>query len=117
MRNGAKYLLGTLAVTGGIATAALISTPAEANSCFWVDTGQRGSSRCYSDNVQDFNGQTFPNGTPMRAASSYQNTNLIWNDYVYSERNYSGQSQELEDETLGNLDPGIADHLGSYDAN
>lgn len=40
--------------------------------------------------------------------------NTVWNED--SEPNFTGQSQELEDETDGNLNPGINDHLGSFDA-
>jgi hypothetical protein len=116
MRKGAKRLLGALVLTGGVGMAAMISTPANADSCFWVDIGQHGDSRCFSNNVQDFSGMKFPGGTAMSQASSFQNLNWTWNEYVYSEPNYHGQVQELEDETLGNLDRGIADHLYSYDA-
>ena len=116
MKKGAKCLLGTLALAGGVGLATVVSTPAQAESCFWVDIGQHGSSRCFPNNVQDFAGVNFPDGTPMRAASSFENRNWTWNEYVYSEPNYSGQEQELEDETQGNLNAGIADHLGSYDA-
>jgi hypothetical protein len=117
MKKGAKCLLGTLAVVGGVGMATVVSTPAQAESCFWVDIGQHGDSRCFDTNVEDFLGMTFPHGAAMRSASSYQNLNDVWNDYAYSEPHYQGQSQELEDETLGNLKAGIHDHLGSYDAN
>ncbi|MFA1551973.1 peptidase inhibitor family I36 protein [Actinomadura chokoriensis] len=95
----------------------LAATPAQATSCFWEDPGQHGSSRCYDNNVQNFGGQTFPNGHNVQAtASSWRNLNTVWNEIVYSEPNFTGQSQELEDETDGNLNPGINDHLGSFDA-
>jgi hypothetical protein len=117
MKKGAKCLLGTLAVVGGVGMATVVSTPAQAKSCFWVDIGQHGASRCFSDNVSDFAGMNFDNSTtPMSKASSFQNLNWTLNEYVYSLKNYNGQEQELEDETLGNLNSGISDHLGSYDA-
>ncbi|MFI0447446.1 hypothetical protein [Actinomadura sp. 6N118] len=118
MRKGAKRLIGTLALTGGIGVAALASTtPAQAESCFWEKAGQKGSSKCFRDNVQDFRGMTFPNGKPMSSASSWQNKNTVLNEYAYSDPNYGGQEQELEDETSGNLDKGINNTLGSFDAN
>jgi hypothetical protein len=119
MRKGTKRLLGTLTLAGGVGVGALISAaPASANSCFWVDTGQRGASRCFNENVTDFSGMRFNNSTvPMEKASSFQNTNLILNDYAHSEPNYGGVEQELEDETRGNLIRGVNDHLRSYDAN
>ncbi|MFB4311534.1 peptidase inhibitor family I36 protein [Actinomadura sp. GTD37] len=91
--------------------------PAQATSCFWEDPGQQGSSQCYDNNVQNFGGQRFPNGHDVQTtASSWRNLNTVWNEIVYSEPNFTGQSQELEDETDGNLNPGINDHLGSFDA-
>ncbi|GAA1836963.1 MULTISPECIES: peptidase inhibitor family I36 protein [Actinomadura] len=102
-----------------VSTAAWLTAapPAQATSCFWEDPGQQGSSRCYDNNVQDFGGQRFPNGhNVQQTASSWRNLNTVWNEVVYSEPNFTGQSQELEDETDGNLNPGINDHLGSFDA-
>ncbi|TDC06745.1 hypothetical protein [Actinomadura bangladeshensis] len=65
----------------------------------------------------NFGGQRFPNGhNVQQTATSWRNLNTVWNEVVYSEGNFTGQSQELEDETDGNLSPGINDHLGSFDA-
>jgi hypothetical protein len=118
MRKGAKRLLGALVLAGGIGAGTMVSTaPAHAESCFWEDIGRSGSSRCFANNVQDFAGVQFPNGHDIRnTASSWQNLNTIFNEFVYSEPNFTGAEQELEDETFGNLTAGIADHLGSYDA-
>jgi len=113
-----KRVLGTLALGGGMAIAAMAATtPAHATSCFYEDQGQNGSSRCFEDNVQDFRGMKFPNGHDIHdTASSWTNQNTILNEDVYSEPGYQGQNQELEDETSGNLDGGIDNHLGSFDA-
>ena len=115
----AKRLLAGIALTGGLGVAATVSAgPASANSCFWESQGQSGSKVCFSENIQDFTGMKFPNGHAIATtASSWQNTNTIFNDYAYSGKSYSGQEQEFEDESRGNLDGGIDNHLYSYDAN
>ena len=116
MRKGAKLLLGTLVLTGGVGVSAMISAPANADSCFWHDLGQSGAKRCFTTNVQDFEGMKFSNGQLMSEAKSWENLNWVYNDYVYSGPNYTGIEQELEDETVGNFVAGIRGHLGSYDA-
>ncbi len=113
-----KRLLAGIALTAGLGGSAMaFASPASADSCFWENAGQSRPKVCYTENIQDFAGLKFSDGHAIQTtASSWQNTNDVWNDIVYSERNYSGQEQELEDESRGSLDSGINNHLGSYDA-
>ncbi|MFC5751673.1 hypothetical protein [Actinomadura rugatobispora] len=109
--------LGTLALAGGVGLGALgLAAPAQAESCFWTEFGQTGSKRCYNVNVKSFTNHTFPNGEPMRNASSWQNLNWSWNEVVYNGANYTGASQELEDESVGDLNGDLNNRLASYDA-
>jgi hypothetical protein len=109
--------LGTLALAGGVGLGVLgLAAPAQAESCFWTEFGQTGSKRCYNINVHSFTNHKFPDGTPMRDASSWQNLNWSWNEVVYNGESFTGAHQVLEDESVGDLNPELNNQLASYDA-